>query len=388
MKNSKIPILQIIKTLTIGGAERFGIELTKALNKDVFEPQICVFFQDGSETENFWLNELKKDGIKVQFATQWKGNNHFNNYIGGIKELERITADQQIKVTHSHFQLGTLAALYLRSRHMTEKVVRTAHNHPRCEWEPGWYGWARYQMISKWIYPLCIDAEVAVSQTIGAELQKHPGANLSHRPVHVIYNAISSDRLVTEMPIHVTDPDRKMIVGSIGRLTEQKGYTYLIKAIAGIVQEIPRVEFWLIGDGELRANLEQEVIATGCSDHVKFLGKRTDIPELFKKMDLFVLPSLWEGLPTVILESMAAHVPVVATDIPGTQELIRNMDTGFLIPARDPAALASTIIAALRNPEICNRVAANAHITLNKFMINAIAVQYENLYRDLLQEKN
>jgi phosphatidylinositol alpha-mannosyltransferase len=87
------------------------------------------------------------------------------------------------------------------------------------------------------------------------------------------------------------------------------------------------------------------------------------------------------------MESMAAYVPVVATDIPGTQELIQNMDTGFLVPAKNPAALASTIITALRTPEICSRVAANAYNTLNKFLIKSIAVQYENLYKDLLQEK-
>jgi glycosyltransferase involved in cell wall biosynthesis len=101
-------------------------------------------------------------------------------------------------------------------------------------------------------------------------------------------------------------------------------------------------------------------------------------------MDLFVLPSIWEGLPTVVMESMACGVPVVATDIPGTRELIRNGVTGWLVPSRDSGALASAILHALGDYEVCKETAARGREAMKGFSIGVVAQNYALLYKRLV----
>jgi glycosyltransferase involved in cell wall biosynthesis len=123
------------------------------------------------------------------------------------------------------------------------------------------------------------------------------------------------------------------------RLHEQKGHAYLLAAAA----LVPDATFVLAGDGPLRAELERRARELGVASRCLFLGERTDVPDLLASADLFVLPSLWEGLPLSVLEAMAAGCPVVASAIGGTDEAVTDGVTGLLVPPRDPAAIAAAI---------------------------------------------
>jgi len=382
----KVKVIQIIKTLNVGGAERFAIELAKALDRSKFDIQLIAFFKDDTPVESHRQSELADNQIEVHYLTAWKGNNHIPSYVEAINNLTKLLKTAPADILHSHFQLGTLGAIYCRNRGFARRVIRTAHNHPRKEWEVGVYGSLQHEIVGKWIYPKEVDAVVAVSSSIAEELSKQPGARRYQRPVQTIYNAISAD-IISRFENNIKKHEYPgPIVGTVGRLTPQKGYIHFMRAIPQILNSFPSAQFWFIGDGEEQTILNNEALRLQIADHVKFLGKLPDVYATLREMDVFVLPSLWEGLPTVLLESIANNVPVVATKISGNCEIIQDEDFGWLVPPKDPAALAEAIINALREPELRLQRAKRAKGSLNRFLIEQIAKQYEDLYLDLLDQ--
>ena len=386
MHTTRTRILQIVKGLDIGGlhggAERFSIDLARALPRARYEVSICAFFRVGTEGEKRWHERLQAEGFEVFFASSWAGRDHFGSYGQGLAALQRRLRKAPVDITHSHFQLGTIAGLWLKATRGTRCAIRTAHL--RQEWDRGGYGWIRDQVFSNWLFPAVLDAEVGVSQAIVDYLKAHPGAAWFHRPTLLIYNAISF-QLSSPAPLRPPIGQKpEPIIGMVGRLTEQKGHIYLLQAAQRVIQTIPGARFWIFGDGELRSSLEETCRALGIADHVIFWGQKDGILDYVRQFDLFALPSLWEGLPTVLMESMACGIPAVATDIPGTREMIQHGQTGWLVPARDAEALAQQILFALQHPEERQRVADQALQTVHLFSMETIAQQYQDLYRCIL----
>jgi glycosyltransferase involved in cell wall biosynthesis len=155
-----------------------------------------------------------------------------------------------------------------------------------------------------------------------------------------------------------------------------------------VLTRLPDALFLIIGDGELASDLREQAQRLGVDRSVRFMGPRSDIEELLAVMDIFVSSSLWEGLPTVILEAMAANTPVVATRVSGNVELIRPGETGFLAPPDDPEALAEAMLAALLDPEESKRMSENArrHVQAN-FSIEEVANQHIELYQQLMARR-
>jgi glycosyltransferase involved in cell wall biosynthesis len=141
------------------------------------------------------------------------------------------------------------------------------------------------------------------------------------------------------------------LLGVACRLDPEKGVIYLIQAVASLREEFPDLRLEIAGSGRERSALEDEVRRYGLSDVVSFLGWRSDLTQVLTKWDIFVLPSLEEGLPIAVLDAMAVGLPVVATLVGGTPELVDNGCTGWLVPARDPRALADRLRALLLNAE-------------------------------------
>jgi glycosyltransferase involved in cell wall biosynthesis len=145
-------------------------------------------------------------------------------------------------------------------------------------------------------------------------------------------------------------PMQCVVFGTIARLSEPKGHHYLIQAVPAVVRRFPNIRFVFAGDGPLRKSLESQTKALGIESYVQFLGFRTDVVELMAAFDAFVLPSLYEGLPNAVLEAMACGKPVVATAVDGTPEIVVHGETGLLVPAKDPDALAEAILRIAGNP--------------------------------------
>lgn len=214
--------------------------------------------------------------------------------------------------------------------------------------------------------------------------------------LHVIYNGIDpkmyenfseDDRQKMRMEFNI--PDTATLLISVGRLQKQKGYPYLIQSAVELKNRGYNFVWLIAGEGELRFQLEQMVKNYGLEDTIRFLGLREDVPKLMFASDIFVLTSLWEGLPGVVLEAMAVGLPVVATDVGGTPELVEDGTNGFLIPPGNPMKMADAIEKLINMSGEARRKIGSMgkEIVKEKFTVETMARKHEGLYVKLLQKK-
>jgi glycosyltransferase involved in cell wall biosynthesis len=181
-------------------------------------------------------------------------------------------------------------------------------------------------------------------------------------------------------------PDQP-VIGNVAHMADHKGQRYLLEAAPEVLREFPRARFVIVGDGELRYDLEARVARLGIEDSVIFAGFRTDVPQLLKFFDVFVMPSHMEGLCTSIMDAMAAGVPVIASDVGGIPEIVENEKNGLLVPPRDASALAAAIIRLLRNRGEAARFAAAGRSTVEKkFTVNTMVAGNTSVYEEVLED--
>ncbi len=174
---------------------------------------------------------------------------------------------------------------------------------------------------------------------------------------HVVELGIDLDRFASGNP---SLPQDGPLVGNVARLAPQKDQRTLIEAARLVLEHRPEVRFAIVGEGELRADLEAHARALGISDRVLFTGAREDVPDVLASLDCFAFPSLFEGLCLAVIEAQAAGVPVVATPVGGIRETVVDGETGLLVPLRDAAALAEKIEWVLGHPTAAGRLAEEA----------------------------
>jgi glycosyltransferase involved in cell wall biosynthesis len=180
----------------------------------------------------------------------------------------------------------------------------------------------------------------------------------------------------------------EVVVGSIANFKPQKGPLDFVEAARRAHLRDPRLRFFIAGDGELRPAVERAIADAGLGDVVRLLGWRDDVAELLAAMDIFLLTSLFEGLPRVVLQAMAASVPVVATDTGGVAEVVSDGETGRLVPRGDPAAAAEAVVALAEQPDTRRRLAAAARSRLGEeFDIRCMVRVLEDLYDEVLGRK-
>jgi len=176
-------------------------------------------------------------------------------------------------------------------------------------------------------------------------------------------------------------PDRAVVLGTVARFSRQKGHCYLIDAACGILKKYPDVHFVLAGDGPLRPELEYRVRSLGIGESFHFLGFRHDVRDCVNAFDVFVLPSLYEGLPNAVLEAMACAKPVVATAVDGTPEAVVDGETGLLVPPEDPEALEDALGRLLANRRTMRIMGEKGRRRIeNHFALEGQIQQFVDLY--------
>ncbi len=192
---------------------------------------------------------------------------------------------------------------------------------------------------------------------------------------------------VREMRAALELPNRHRVVGTVGALVEQKGHEFLVEAAPLVLEQMPHTTFLLIGDGPLREPLEARATELGIGRRMRFLGHRDDVGRVLPALDLFVLPSLWEGLPYALIEAMAVGVPVVGSDIAGIADVIRSRETGWLAPVGSVEGLADAIVLALSREGMSARMAEAARELVvrehgREQMLATLAALYERLVEE------
>ncbi|HEX8228772.1 MAG TPA: glycosyltransferase family 4 protein [Chloroflexia bacterium] len=234
-----------------------------------------------------------------------------------------------------------------------------------------------------------VDGIICVSEGVRRTFSQ---AGVPAGKLHVVRNGVpvrehhADNRAVArELRASLGLPTRSKLVLSVGRLTRQKGYDYLIGAACKVAAQLPDTRFLLAGEGPLEAELKATAQACGALRNVHFLGARPDAKELMRACDLFVLPSIFEGLPLVVLEAMSAERAVVATHVCGTSEAVVDGVTGRLVSAEDPHALGEAIIEALTRPELLQRWGqAGRKRVMRLFTATRMADDVSAIYRELL----
>lgn len=177
------------------------------------------------------------------------------------------------------------------------------------------------------------------------------------------------------------------VVGTIGRLVPIKGYKYLISAAKMIVEEIDKTVFVIVGDGYLKFELERYAEALGVRKDIIFTGWRADSSDILCLFDIFVLPSLNEGMGRVIIEAMALGKPIVASSVGGIIDLVRNGENGILVPPRDSDALGNAILQLIRNKDLAEELGRNGKaMVYPEFDISVMLKKIDGLYESLLSK--
>jgi glycosyltransferase involved in cell wall biosynthesis len=162
-------------------------------------------------------------------------------------------------------------------------------------------------------------------------------------------------------------PQELPLILAVGNLSERKGHKYLLSALPRILNVFGSVKVIIVGEGDFRGYLEKMITSLDLEQHVELVGfqKEETIPNWLNTADIFILPSLLEGTPNILLEAMACRLPVVTTDVGGIGSVIKNGHNGIIIPSRSESKLAEAVISLLHDPDLCDRLAARAENTVN-----------------------
>lgn len=383
-----IRVLILISGLTVegpnGGIARHAIELSRTLDPNVVQPTIGAMWDYGTPHDTAWLERLRSEDAEAFVAARWDDNAQYMSCVHAWRGIPQCMQDP-VDVIHSHGEFSDLAAVTLRRKLGARAIVRTVHNEVEWSKRP-YYG----RLFPQLLYPLTFDRELAVSKQVLANLNGRPLAKVRHRRAVLMRSAVNLSRfdLVNFDPAakrrELGLPLSAPLLGSVGRLTRQKGFDVLLHAFSQVLARHPDAYLLIAGVGPEQESLRHTIAELGLVDRAILAGSRSDVEELLRIMDVFVSSSRFEGLPAVILESMASGTPVVATKTSGTVEIVRDNDTGLLVPPEDPEALAAALHAMLTSPERAKAMASNAErMVREEFSFEAAARRHEEVYRQV-----
>jgi glycosyltransferase involved in cell wall biosynthesis len=390
MKKRRIRVLQVIGGFAVegprGGVERFGIELAKHLDKTLFDVTVCGLWDYGLAYEQRWLDELHHAGANTLLLASRQAT-VLRSMMAAWRAFRQQTSVDSFDIIHSHFELGDILCLLDGLRLHRLHRIRTVHNEREWQRQP-FLG----KFLNLFVLPYFFEIEIGVSREVVRNLNARLSRRLIHRPARLIPNAIDLDRFTQvvrsehstqQAKMHLGLPATAPTIGIVGRLDPQKGHIYFVHAAKLILQRVKDAQFVIVGTGQLEAILRQEVRNLGISSHVHFLGARSDVDSILQAFDLLVSSSVWEGLSTTILEGLASGLPIIATRVSGSQDLIDDT-CGTLVEPCNPEELAKAAHNLIINPELRRVMGSKSIERAKQFDIRKVSYDYEMLYREMI----
>jgi glycosyltransferase involved in cell wall biosynthesis len=367
-----------------GGAGRFAIELAQRLEPNRFEAVVCGLWDTGTQFERERIQALEAQGIQAFAAVKWDPQRPYQSFVRALPAMRQRLFTPKGQILHSHSEFGDMAIVALKASLKNTVCLRTVHNGHPIEWRKRPL---RRLLLTNFLYPLVFWKEIGVNQGIVARLNRRRAAQLAGAEAVQMPNAIDLQRF--ERPVLESNalrrslgvPEEAPLVASVGRLAEEKGLDTYLRAAALVLQDLPQARFLLVGEGEMEAELKALARELGIQTQVTFTGARNDVEDLLAAVDVLVSASLWEGISTVILESMAAGTPVVASEIPGNREIIEDQVHGWLVPVNNSKALAEAVKSTLTNNDLRERIVESALQRVQVFSIQRLVSQHEALYQ-------
>ncbi len=369
-------VLMIIDNLDQGGAQTLLVDLVTGINRANFQPLVCSLRNSSPE----FLYFFEKAGVKV-----------FQLGAGRLNPLKlirllRLIKKERIEVVHTHLTASRIIGVLAGKLGGVKKIF--SHDHSGDEFL------RKYPLLARYLlYPLdrlfmsFTERLFCVSGVIGRFNIRVKG--IRPEKVEVVYNWIDAERFTSsprwhdELRSRWQIPAGALVVGSVGRLSEEKGLRYLIKAAPIILEKCSQVFFVLVGDGGERQALEDLAVKLNVHKRIIFQGFMPDVEKAYSAFDVFVLPSVYETFGLVVLEAMTAGVPVVASATGGVVEILEDKHNGFLVPPRDKKALAAGVVNLIEHRETMAgpMVAKAKQLVKDKFDRKVAIDRIESFYR-------
>jgi len=374
MVKKKIRILQCIRQGQIGGGESHLLSLVENLDKNIFEPIILSF------TPGPMIEKLKQMGIQTHII-------HTETPFDIFKwsKVKKILKDEKIDLVHAH---GTRANsnVFWPAKSLNIPLIYTIH------------GWSfhndqnpllkKLRILSEQLLTSKMDVNISVSksnQETGFENIKGFKSVIINYGIDL--EKFNPDRKFNDIRKELGISNNKILLLFIARFTTQKQPLSLIKAFALALKKCPNLILLMVGDGDQKARSLELAKELKIKDQIIFENFRLDVPDVLAAADIFILPSLWEGLPIGLLEAMCMGKAIITTKVDGTSEIIENNQNGLLINLGNLSNdLANAIVLLSENKELRDKFISNSKITVqNKFNASIMTKKIENIYLGLIK---
>jgi len=368
-----INLLHIVDSIEVGGLENGIVNLANCLDATEYVTTICCIRREGQ------LKSRLKPHVRVICLRQKDGFNPFIPF-----SVAKICRENKINIVHTHGWAGGLYAGVIGARLAAVDCVING--------EHGVFSLKKRQIRAQKILFGMTDVLLSVSE----DLKKDIIRIFSIRPDKIlpIVNGVDTERFKSDVVMRQSIrnefgfADNEIVIGSVGRLVQIKDYKSLIESCALLIKAGQNIKVLLVGDGDQRKNLHELAVLHRIEKKVIFAGQRDDIPNLLNAMDIFVLPSIDEGLSNTILEAMSAGKPVIATNVGGNREIITDRLTGMLITPQKPQEITLAIRSLLLDGKLFEAISkAGAANIREKFSMERMISRYDELYRSYLRKK-
>ena len=356
----KVRVCHVSLTLNTGGLERLLSDFSRLHNRDQFHLDFVAMKTVGKFADEIQENDCSV--TQLQEGSRWRH----------IHELSQFLKANKIDVVHTHNTYPHINATIAARWAGVPVVVNTRHGQRLGH---GFKSRVQYRFAS-WL----TDCIVNVSDDAARLCRETDG--IAEKKIKRIWNGIDIEKFT------FTGPQQKPTAISVARLSPEKDFTTLLKSVAIVVQQIPDFQLTMVGDGQERADLEQLTAELNLTNHVTFLGDRSDVPQLLAEAGFFVSSSLSEGISLTLLEAMAVGLPIVATAVGGNPEIVDEGVTGMLVPSANPEKLAEAIISMCQQQHNWQTIGEQGRDRVaTHFEIRRMVKDYEQLYLKIFKLK-
>jgi sugar transferase (PEP-CTERM/EpsH1 system associated) len=375
-KNQKmkypINVLHVVLSLKFGGLERMVTDLVMQIDKSKFHCAVCCLDEYGDFAE-----ELRARGIEVFLAGRKPGLD-----LQFPWKLSKIIKNFNAHIVHTHNAAPMLYGTFAAKLGGIRVIVNTKHD--REKKETSWIAWSIAAFFNDAIVAISHDAKKCFLNNISTSADK----------IHVIYNGINVHKFISAQDNTFLKNELRLfsseiVIATVSRLSKEKDVFTLLNAFAELRHSITNLKLLVVGDGKLKADLENHAIAIGVKADVIFLGFRKDVQDILKIADVFLLTSLTEGISLSILEAMASGKPVVATRVGGNPEVVETGITGVLADAGMPLDISKALLYVLKDKGRASKMGEEGLKRVESmFSLAHMTDEYEKLYSCLLKEKH
>lgn len=377
-----VRVCHVITRLIVGGAQEAAVLSCAAVDRDEFESTLVFGPQTGSEGS---LQPLaQRLGVETEVVPSLVREVAPIRDVRAARALRALFRARRPDIVHTHSSKAGLVGRWAAHRELFPVVVHTVHGWSFHEHMPAWLS-ATYVRLERRAARWCdrivtvsdLDREKGLAAGIG-----RPEQYVTIREINDLapYEQHAGER--HEARRHLGLGADEVVVGTVGRLTEQKDPFTWLRSASLVADRRPDARFVMVGDGPLRGEAAQLAKDVGLEDRLVITGLRDDVPALLPAFDVFLLTSRWEGLPLVIPQAMASGVPVVASTVDGNREVLDDGHNGLLVPPGVSAPIAAAVLELLGDAGLRDRIVDAGRRTAREYTLRNTIPRLESLYRE------